>query len=408
MSTGDGMVTAGAGAGARAGAGAGVLTARDRVQIAAAWAGWGVLALVMIVMVARDPIGRSVTPVYRAASEAFWNRTPMYGDGYHGWLYLPNSALLYSPFTLGPVWLGEALFRLVATAMLAWAVWRVAVLASPRKAGDYFPLMTLLVVPVAAGAIRNGQMNVPLCASMALAVVALAGGRWWWAGAWMVFGVLTKPLGAVMMLLGGALRPRTAGAIAAGLVVIAALPLLKGDVGYAVDLYRQGFLKVMEAVKPPPGEFADLSSALWTMGVAVPERLMTVVRLVAALGTLGLAYAALRRRGESEGWIIVLGLAASYMLLMNPRTEGVSYPILMPALTATVCWALFRDRRVWLGVGLLALCAVMALAHVATPGGGGDLVLRPMGTLVYAGVLCWWVWKGGERGAGVTGGSSGA
>ena len=110
------------------------LAQRDRVCIGIAWCGWAVLAVVMAVMVIRDPEGRSVTPVYREALRAFFANEPMYHEGAKGWLYLPSSALLYWPFTLGPVWFGEALYRLVSTAFYAWAVWRVAILASPRRA----------------------------------------------------------------------------------------------------------------------------------------------------------------------------------------------------------------------------------------------------------------------------------
>jgi len=56
-------------------------------------------------------------------------------------------------------------------------------MASPRGQGDYFPVMTLLAIPCAAGAIRNGQMNIPLGACMALAADALWRWRDWSAAA---------------------------------------------------------------------------------------------------------------------------------------------------------------------------------------------------------------------------------
>jgi len=96
---------------------------------------------------------------------------------------LPNSALLYSAFALGPRWFGEALYRVLITMLYAWGLWRVARMASPRGQGDYFPVMTLLAIPCAAGAIRNGQMNIPLGACMALAADALWRWRDWSAAA---------------------------------------------------------------------------------------------------------------------------------------------------------------------------------------------------------------------------------
>lgn len=364
-----------------------LLSPRDRTQIIAAWIGWAVLTLVMVVLVIREPVLRSVTPAYRNASDAFWTGGVMYQPGQHGWLYLPNSALLYSPFTLGPIWLGEAIYRVLMTVAFAWGLWSIARLASPRGKGDYFPLMTLLTVPVVAGSIRNGQMNVPLGACMALAAASMAAARTWPAAAWLALGILTKPTGIVMPMLVGALRPRVNFVLVPLVILVFALPFIKGDVPYALDLYRQGFAKMKEAAAPGAGTFADLTGMLSVVGVDPPLWLMTAARALAALITLGLAWLALRRNTPADGWILVLALACSYLMLFNPRTEGVGYPILMPPLTAITCWMLFRDRRLALGGLLLALCGIMATAHLFKPGGGGDVFLRPLGTCVFIGVL---------------------
>jgi alpha-1,2-mannosyltransferase len=375
-----------------------LLSRQDRIQITAAWAGWAVLTLVMVVLVIIDPVNRSVTPNYRIASDAFWNRTEMYLPGQHGWLYLPNSALLYTPFTFGPVWLGEAVFRVVIAGLFAWGLWKVAVLASPRRAGDYFPLMTLLAIPITAGSIRNGQMNVPLGACMALSAVAMAGARTWPAAAWLALGVLTKPTGIVMPMLLGALRPGLLPKLIPLLVVVFALPLVRGDVGYAIELYRKGFEKMVEAARPGAGTFADLTGMLSTVGIESSHTVMTLVRAAAALATLVLAWLALRRWPVADAWIIVLGLACSYLMLFNPRTEGVGYPILMPPLTAITCWMLFRDRRLVVGGLLTGLGVLMGVAHVFSPGGGGDVFLRPLGTIAFLALLIVMVLTGWPRG----------
>lgn len=356
------------------------LSGQDRAQIAVAWIGWAVLAVVMAVVVFGDPQGRSVTPNYRQAAEAFLASAPMYGVGHHGWLYLPASAVLYVPFVLGPVWLGEVLYRLAITGLYAWGLWRVALLASPRKLGDYFPAMTLLALPVAAGAIRNGQMNVPLGASMALAAVAMAHDQRWRAAGWLALGWLTKPLGIVLAMLAGALRPRLLGPLVLLFAVATLLPYANPNWVYVTQIQRDGAAKVIEAGGPVPETYADLGGLLTTLSVNPPRPAMTALRLTAALATLGLGWLALRRFDRGPAWIFILTLAAAYLMLFNPRTEGVSYPILMPGLAALTCWAVFRDRAPWRAGLLLAVCAIMALAHVFFR--GGDVALRPGATLV--------------------------
>jgi hypothetical protein len=313
-------------------------------------------------------------------------------------------------------------------------------MASPRARGDYFPLMTLAAIPVAAGAIRSGQMNIPLAACMCLAVDGLARGRDWRASAWMALGLLTKPLGLVLMLLVAALRPSAIVAMVLLVAVSLTLPFIKPDWAYVAGQYAAGVAKVLEAGREtaPSGSgtrerFADLGGALQTLGIDVPSKVLTGLRALAAVGVLALAYLALRRGGidviggwrglpvrlgllgrpapmqvkgdapdapsaiERAGntgeaprpvaaaWIVVLGLSSAYLMLFNPRTEGLSYPILLPALGAMTCWALFRDRRLVLGATLGAICLVMATAHVFFK--GGDTLLRPLATAALLGFL---------------------
>ena len=200
----------------------------------------------------------------------------------------------------------------------------MAILASPQRLGDYFPAMTLLAMPLAAGAIRNGQMNIALDASMALASVAMAAGRGWVEAGWLALGWLTKPLGLILALLAGALRP---GWIAPSLLLIFAgtlLPFANPNWTYVAQIQRAGASKVFEAAGPTGVVHADLGGLLNTLGIDPPRALMTAIRVVAAVGTLALSWLALRRFAPGQGWILVLTFASAYLTLFNPRTEGVS------------------------------------------------------------------------------------
>jgi len=57
----------------------------------------------------------------------------------------------------------------------------------------------------------------------------------------------------------------------------------------------------------------------------------------------------------------------------------------MPGLAALTCWAVFRDRANGRSVLLLALCLVMAAAHVVFK--AGDVALHPAATLILLGLL---------------------
>jgi hypothetical protein len=51
-------------------------------------------------MVAIDPVGRmGVTPVYREAAARWWAQQDLYPPSIHGFQYLPQSAILFTPTT---------------------------------------------------------------------------------------------------------------------------------------------------------------------------------------------------------------------------------------------------------------------------------------------------------------------
>src|SRR3954471_5223542 len=78
---------------------------------------WALALGVVSVLVALDPVRRSVTPVFHLAAERWWARRPLYSDprGFH---YLPQFALLFSPFHALPAPLGDLLWRILSVATL--------------------------------------------------------------------------------------------------------------------------------------------------------------------------------------------------------------------------------------------------------------------------------------------------
>ncbi|MDD4933430.1 MAG: hypothetical protein PHO89_08210, partial [Methylacidiphilaceae bacterium] len=72
------------------------------------WAGY---LLLLSLVVAHAP-AHAVTPTYAAASQAWWQHHNLYDlQSVHGFLYLPQSAILYAPFALLPPVPREILWR---------------------------------------------------------------------------------------------------------------------------------------------------------------------------------------------------------------------------------------------------------------------------------------------------------
>ncbi len=407
-----------------------VSTLRNWVEPGTIWAGWiawGVFALAAFV-IGLSGKANSVTTNYRAASHAWLHTERMYFPGGDGWIYLPQSALLFAPMHALPERLGEGVWRCAWVMLMAWAVWRLtrvlnsvggvapalddvgwldrgrvrpdereAMYAGIAPRVDLFFLVTLLTIPACFGSVQNGQTNMPLGAAIVLACVSALDRRWWWCVAWCVFGLMCKPVMIVPILLLTAcwVRPLM-GRMALGLLIFAALPLVNWNSAYALREYHAGVLKVFEAGAMREREFANLGGLLADLQLKIPDVAMTVLRVVAAGGVLVICWLSARRDGLTRGALVTLALSAAYLMVMNPRTEGNSYSVLGPALAAWAALWLMRPARrpghTLIAWTLVVGCVLLGGAHLITGpvfARGNDLSLRPLVALVFGGLLIW-------------------
>jgi hypothetical protein len=119
---------------------------------------WILPLVAVCVMVALDPVKRSVTPVFHLAAERWGAGGELYADvrGYH---YLPQFALLFAPFHALPVPVGDILWRAISVALVLWGIAALVRLVLPDDTGRGFFYACLLALPPCLGAVRNGQTN---------------------------------------------------------------------------------------------------------------------------------------------------------------------------------------------------------------------------------------------------------
>jgi hypothetical protein len=212
--------------------------------------------------------------------------------------------------------------------------------------------------------------------------VDLAGAAWWRAAAGLALAFALKPTVLPLALLAAVLYPATSwrfGVLAAGVL---ALPFAAAEAAYVGAQYAGFVDKMRVAGAPPPGRWQDVTGIPRALGYVPPAGLMTALRLAAAAATLVLCWLARRRFGPARGALFLLVLGACYILLWNPRTEGVTYLILVPALGVLADWALAADRRSRAGWLCVAIALVLAVSHLLTPGKYNPW-LRPAVTLVF-------------------------
>lgn len=358
-----------------------LLTNKNAVR--SAWICWAFLFLVMSAIVLVDG-RRTVVPSYRMAALSWLDGQGLYtGDGAGGFVYFPQAAILFVPFAMLRPAAGEVLWRLVTIGAFAAGLFSFAQLAGKRPEKQFFPLMTLVALPLAWSCARNGQATLLITGLMLLAVRDVAYGNWWRATLWLTLGVAVKPLAIVLALLIMAIDRPMSWRLLLGMAVAALSPFLFGRPAYVLQQYSACLNNMTMAAHVGVIDmgFTSPFSALRLIGIDVPERVQTLIRLLSAAATLALCVVGRRRHDARLSSVFVFALAVEYLMLLSPRTEDNTYAMLGPAIALFMAQAFLSEKRT--GGGLLlcflafALLCSRVLERLLTPHAGISWV-RPL------------------------------
>jgi hypothetical protein len=172
-----------------------------------AWTAWAALFVATAAIIASGS-ARSVVPAYRLGAENWLAGRSLYdGLGVGGFVYLPQSAVLFIPFSLFSSVAGEVLWRLANIGVFAAGLLRFGRLGGERTGDLLFPLMSAVAVPLVWDCARNGQATLAMAGLMLLAVADMARASWWRAALWLALAAAVKPLVVVLILLAAAIEP---------------------------------------------------------------------------------------------------------------------------------------------------------------------------------------------------------
>jgi alpha-1,2-mannosyltransferase len=371
---------------------------REKLLRLTAWGIWLLAFLLLCGDVARRPFRHNTTPTYRLASNQWWAGQNIYSYNNHdAFLYFPQAAFLFTPFTWGPLLLGEILWRCVTFGLFAWAIvclQKSFLAQGDRRPARTFLLLTLLAVPCSLASLRNAQFDLPLGALLILGTVEIAEERWIAAACWLSLALALKPLAVVPLLLFGALYfTKLAPRVAIGLLVVFALPFLHWNPAFVAHEYVRCGQALAWASQADEPRYSDLGALLAHVAIYPPYWLKTIARTFFALLFLGLGFAAARRLARPDAAWIVGALSAVYLMLFNPRTETCSYVFLGPFLASGALACLRDPARRGLGWALAfgALgCACDAIPHIHNL---TDRWLKPLIALLFLPVLVYWIAK---------------
>ncbi|PBB26164.1 DUF2029 domain-containing protein [Mesorhizobium sp. WSM4307] len=357
---------------------------------------WMGAFLVVLAMILWSPDTRSVLQAYRYGSQEFLAGRPLYDiQSEMGYLYAPAFAALYVPILeLGPH-LGGLAWHIIGFAVLTYAAMRQV----RRLGGGELPWLLsyglFLALPMALGAIRNGQATILLTGACWLLTLSALEGRRAETFFWASVAIIAKPTAIIMLLLVGALRLRLIPVLVLAVLFVLALPYAFAPASYLNDQYRVfgGMLTSMAVDNTSHFVPTDFTAPFTTIGLPLPEFGATIVRIVMALFTLSFVIWFDRKLERGTAGLVIFLAATFYMCVFNPRVEPNTYAMIaVPAgLAIALLW---REER---GGVLASVLSVMLFLTGLT---GVERHIhdflypwfRPIAVTLIAGPLIWWFW----------------
>jgi hypothetical protein len=323
----------------------------DKFFINAAIIFWLVFIGVICVIVMHQGVLRTVTPNYFTAAELWLQGRDLYDATGHGFIYLPQAAILFIPFAYLAQWNfagAEIVWRLISLLLLMLAIWHFAGLVEQKFLARTFFIITLVTLPLVFSSARNGQFNTILTVMMLFATCAVAKARWSLAVFYLVMGFALKPTMIVLLLLLWGLYRPLWWRVPVGLLVMFLLPFFTQTPYYVVAQYSKsiGMLQVVAAVGANTAGYTQFFSLLAQLKVIMSLGLQNIIRGVVAVYVWFCGFIAKRFFKQNYLAIYLYTLATSYLMLFNPRTEGNDYGIIAPAvglfISLSYAW---RDKK---------------------------------------------------------------
>jgi hypothetical protein len=177
-----------------------------------------------------------------------------------------------------------------------------------------------------------------------------------------------------------------------GMLVTALVPFVTQHPAYVLDQYAAFWSSLTKAVHVGAVDkgWTTPFNALQVLGITVPERVQTLLRVAAAFGTLALCYLSRRRHDAVRSAAFVFSLVVVYLMLFSPRTENNTYAMLGPAIAVFLAGAFLVEQRIREGILLsciaLAITGGRTIERMLTPHAGTSW-LSPLMAVCFAAYL---------------------
>ena len=238
---------------------------------------WLIPAIVISIMAGMRPEVRTVSGSYHLATAQWWAGKDIY-VGPSGMNYFPHFVVLYTPFHLLPLAVGEVLWRLIAIGTIATGVWKLIHMSLPENANKAFLLATLIAMPLSLGAVRNGNSNAVFGGVLLWATIAILDERWGTAALLTILSMMIKPLGIVLFLLAPLHYSKMRVPLAVGFLAMLVFPFFFGNPTYVWFQHKGLVLNLQSCAVVTQHRFADINGIFRTFKLELGPQTSKIVR----------------------------------------------------------------------------------------------------------------------------------
>ena len=332
-----------------------------------AWSILGVVFAGMALYLIVNPTRTGVVPNYRFASTHWWISESMYPGGTHGFLYLPQFAVLFTPFNLiQPPVIGEIFWRAMGFGLFGFALLRLAQVVSPTTHDSRSPssqhvraffLLVLLAVPASLASINNGQTNLPLSACFVLTFLAIRDRKWATAAAFLTVCLVLKPLALAPWLLAFAVFPSMRMPLLCGVPALLVIGVIHPNLSYAWSQWVEFASKLSHSYTPENLRVSDIFGMLEKAGISNNLFVNSITRALGSFAALAFVGIRFRQKGLAAGSWALAVVSVLILTIFNPRAETNSYVLISPLLAyVTVSHLIAPSGTKWLGWILSVFC----------------------------------------------------
>ena len=370
---------------------------------------WVVAMAVILIHVWLKPESNTLYKVFRNGGQRWLASGNLYPkvDEY---IYSPLVAAFFAPLALLPDRVAGIVWRLLSLGAFAGAFAAWLRNTSRPLPGDRAALAWILLLPLSAGDLFNGQANPLVIGLLMLAVFECRRERWMIAAFCVAVAAYFKVYPLAIGLLLAVLHPRKfPWWLALALAALFGLSLALQRPAYVLEQYRNWVHTLGQDPRRTLNYFGTYRDFWLLLRILrVPVSLQSWALLQAASGAAVAIYLWLaRRRGAPAEKLdfLLLTLGTCWMLLFGPATESSTYVLLAPPLVLALArWSGRPGERAYpTYIRAAAGCYALLAASQMLSSWGHQYqnaythLAQPAGTIILAAAATVYGWKGERR-----------